>query len=188
MSVTWIEVVDTAVKIGLGGIITGILAIAINERKTSSDTQKEKSAETKELLKTLINKADTATEKFVRCANCYKEHFEWLQVEGQTRPNVKDGAIDLEIESKQLMGEAGTLATLLGEKGIRDLCHEADTIIFNTVAIFRQVDEKYDKQKIQELAVEYNEKLEEIHNLIEYAYAAYVVPRITGSSTVKNSN
>ena len=55
---TWIEVVDSAVKIGLGALITGIIAFVLSTTQHRNDRKKAKVAREFEMLKEVAEKAE----------------------------------------------------------------------------------------------------------------------------------
>ena len=56
---TWIEVVDSAVKIGLGALITGIGALILSTTQHRNDRKKAKVAREFEMLKEFAEKVET---------------------------------------------------------------------------------------------------------------------------------
>jgi len=56
---TWIEVVDSAVKIGLGALITGIIAFVLSTTQHRNDRKKAKVAREFEMLKEVAEKVET---------------------------------------------------------------------------------------------------------------------------------
>ena len=55
---TWIEVVDSAVKIGLGALITGIIAFVLSTTQHRNDRKKAKVAREFEMLKEVAEKVE----------------------------------------------------------------------------------------------------------------------------------
>ncbi|WP_201548738.1 hypothetical protein [Psychrobacter sp. Pi2-1] len=56
---TWIEVADSAVKIGLGALITGIIAFVLSTIQHRNDRKKAKVAREFEMLKEVAGKVET---------------------------------------------------------------------------------------------------------------------------------
>jgi len=56
---TWIEVVDSAVKIGLGALITGIIAFVLSTTQHRNDRKKSKVAREFEMLKEVAEKVES---------------------------------------------------------------------------------------------------------------------------------
>jgi len=70
---TWIEVVDSAVKIGLGALITGIITFVLSTTQHRNDQKKAKVAREFEMLKEVAEKVETFNNVALRYWSLYSD-------------------------------------------------------------------------------------------------------------------
>ena len=70
---TWIEVVDSAVKIGLGALITGIITFVLSTTQHRNDQKKAKVAREFEMLKEVAEKTESFNNVALRYWSLYSD-------------------------------------------------------------------------------------------------------------------
>ncbi|MBP2081684.1 MULTISPECIES: hypothetical protein [Pseudomonas] len=66
MPTTWLEIVDTAVKIGLGAAVTGIATFVNNRHSHTRTLEKERYAKNVEMLESITLSAEEATHSLLK--------------------------------------------------------------------------------------------------------------------------
>jgi len=116
-----LEIIDTAVKIGLGALIAGITTYIVGERKFRQERAKEKTESAKKIMLEIslnFQKSNEATNEFINLVNLAINHGEDdLRVLEQKCKNALDKAFSC-------LGTAYSLANLIGLARIFDLLNK----------------------------------------------------------------
>ena len=102
---TWIEVVDTAVKVGLGVLISGGAQFLISRHSNSKAMAKEKRDQSKRMIIETAELVDEGATQGMKAIQCYQNKR-------------SSEALDCELLSNNLLGKASTKAQLLGFNNI----------------------------------------------------------------------
>jgi len=107
-----IDVIDTAVKIGLGALISGISAYVLSKTNSNQEKEKGKRERTISILENISFKIDSARHKTVEATHPF-----WQGMLNQGGHNYSEHAgksIDVFLQANSLIGEARALAILIG--------------------------------------------------------------------------
>ncbi len=116
---TWIEVIDTAVKIGLGALIAGLTALWRDRLNHKKDVDKQAITIKRELIERISNEFETFWE-------CYRKHFQAGFIYYRRAPNekafndLKDTFESVENNTSHL-STAQSLLYLLGVEDLNNL-------------------------------------------------------------------
>lgn len=112
---TWIEVIDSAVKIGLGALITGIIAFVLSTTQHRNDRKKAKVAREFEMLKEVAEKIESFNNVALRYWSLSSDWRRRLILDSTTYPssNLLDFQNDLYDKFSELT-KAESLLLLFG--------------------------------------------------------------------------
>ena len=112
---TWIEVADSAVKIGLGALITGIIAFVLSTTQHRNDRKKAKVTREFEMLKEVAEKVETFNNITLRYWSLSSDWLRRLLLDSTIYPsnNLLDSQNDLYDKFSELT-KAESLLLLFG--------------------------------------------------------------------------
>lgn len=173
MPVSTLEIIDTAIKIGLGAFIAGTFGFLNLQTKEKNEKSKEKRNETKSLIKKMTFKVDQSTTEFIKCAELCKHARSCDGDNIDSRAEYLKKAKTKELEAMKIIGEAETLAVFIGDGNIETLVEKCKV---KTLEIGKElsdmsieIDEKVKSKHLRE----YNDITKNLHDAIRVKYSKY---------------
>lgn len=106
-----IDVIDTAVKIGLGALISGASAYFLSNYKYEQEKEKEKHTRNINFLKDISLKIEEANHALEEAVHPYWHHV--VDTEALSYSEATKNSIDLYLKSMSLIGQARALTCLV---------------------------------------------------------------------------
>jgi hypothetical protein len=87
---TWIDVVDDAIKIGLGALVGGMFSLLVLWRTHQHEINKELLRRKQDSLQTIAEEFETFHSKLMNLTSIYSAHITILKQEGINPPDTHD--------------------------------------------------------------------------------------------------
>ena len=157
---TTLEIIDSAVKIGLGAIISGVATYLVTRKNHEHELRKAEHEDRRGLLRTAARLLEEAT-------SLVNQGTYGVQL-GDTEAMA--GARQL-IDAINKLGEAKSIAVLLGIKKLNDAVTELRGGVVELANYVGPLAETKDPRQLNKLLVKINEHWPAIHAELESAYA-----------------
>ena len=159
-----LEIIDTAVKIGLGALISGASAYFLSLSKYNKEKKKDKRDNTMKLIKEIALNIQGANHKLSEAAHPF-----WNQAvkrEPDKFAETTRQSISLLMESLSLINQADAIASLLNIKVLRAHLKTLSKSINDIYEITASVNLFANENKINEI----NTKLENVNSFFEKCF------------------
>ena len=116
------ELIDTALKIGLGAIIAGISAYLLSNSKFNNEAKKEARDSVRKLLSEAANKIEKARHKIEELNHPFWEHV--IDGSGEGRNDSTKKCLVMRLEANAMPSEVSAISSLLGLSDLKSLMDE----------------------------------------------------------------
>ena len=157
---TPLEILDSAVKIGLGALISGVATYLITSRTHAHEFKKAAHQDRRELLRETATLVEEATGS-INLATYALEHS----------PDTRAASEKSLIEAINKIGRAKSLTVLLGVKGLVAAIESLAKCTTSLASYYLDSGEHYRISKANELLAAINESLPKVYSELEAAYA-----------------
>jgi len=158
---TPLEILDSAVKIGLGALISGVATYLITSRNHAHEFRKAADQDRRELLREAATLIEEATGS-VNLATYALEHA----------PDSRAASEKSLIEAINKIGRAKSLTVLLGRKELVAAIGCLATCVTSLTSYYLDSGEHYRIPQANELLAAINESLPKVYSELEAAYGA----------------
>lgn len=156
-----LEIIDTAVKIGLGSLITAVSAYFLSKSNFNLEKVKRKSEKHISFLEEIAIKIEQAKYKLEEAAHPY--WHEAIDLKSTPSKEAAKLSIDLYLKATALIGEARALTYLLNIKELKEHLDEAEQIILK---IYQATALGKDLENVDDI----NKKLSSIEKVFENCF------------------
>lgn len=154
---TGLEIIDTAVKIGLGGMISGIATFLVTRKSHHHELEKLARADKKELIREISIMLEEGTSNLNRGIHQY---------------GIEDSPENLALilESKNLINKAKALTTMSGEDELFEEIQNYSESITKLYTALNYGNGNYDEKECNKIIKEINMHWVNIYPLLSSAY------------------
>ncbi len=168
MSPELIEIIDTAVKIGLGALIAGISAYLLAKSKYSHEEKSKAKERRVRLLEDVALKIEDSSSKLDKACHPF-----WLQVAEKDYTDNQEStkkSISHLLESRSIAGQAKAMSLLLGESMLGEILLQCEKKIENLYHLMSEhgIVSKSDEMNV--MLKEINKLFRECYVYLEAAY------------------
>lgn len=152
-----LETIDTAVKIGLGAIISGVFAYLLSLSNYNKEKDKDKREKTIAFLEDIALKLQEADSKIAEGTHVFWHII--MDTESTLYSEKAKESLNHYLESIALIRHAEALASLINEKVIREILHELSTLIvkvYETTALENLIENQEDVDDVNKLLEQIN--------------------------------
>lgn len=171
---TWIDVVDTAIKIGLGGVISGVVTYLTLNRKQKLEMDKLTLEEKKEMTKECaykIGKADAnLSHIMLSLYKSYENGNENGKEDNKTKYYLDEQSKIIDVEN--YVTEASIIALLLGYREVEKLIDELGYLINDLGKYFHQNQLNINHDVVINMGKDISKKGTQVLNKIHESYNA----------------
>ena len=158
---TALEILDSAVKIGLGALITAVAGWVVSTKAQRHELAKAAAEDRRSLLRSTANLLEQAT----ACANLATYAFAHV-------PNPKVDSTKHLVEAINKLNEARSLAVLCGSRTLASHIAKVRGVDEELCAYFLAMGENYSVDRANDLIAKLNESWPRIYAELEAAYGA----------------
>lgn len=173
MTTTWIDIVDTAVKIGLGAAISGIATYVVTKYKYQSDTQLADSKRRRDA----IDQVAENTEEFSHiCLNYWARILDWTRKNNagkKVNESLEEELVSIRKDlyaSYKLLAIAESKLLLIGEKEAQKLLRDYGEEITKFYGSVYIGDHKVAIEEIESWRIKILAKREQVFNVLAKLY------------------
>jgi len=165
---TALEIIDTATKIGLGALVSGISTYIITRSKYSHDQKREVQNDKRASLKLLTTMLEEATSELNNCIKFY-----WNSEYGneELSKNLFTTNIEKLINSVNRINQAKSLSMLIGESELFDKISEYSVIIQKLHNFLYESGYDIDFKKANEFVQDMNDLWDDINISLSKSYS-----------------
>lgn len=155
------DIIDTAVKIGLGALISGVSTYYLTLTKNNHDKEKYMQDRISQLLEDIVLKLESANSKMSEATHPFWHLI--LSENIDSYPEAAKISLDLFLDAKATFGQARALLNLLAVPNVIDKITKIEQLV-------EDIYQKIASEKIIDKPVLLNGKLTEIGTLLEESY------------------
>lgn len=155
---TGLEIVDSAIKIGLGALISGVSTFLVTRKNHAHDLEKMARDDKKYIIREVSTLLEDGTSNINRCIHEY-----W---------KVNEGRVDLTVllESLNEINRARALAAISGSQELFDAVSKYSKVLLEFYVYLNEVGQAYDGEKANGFVGSINSHWGNIHPILMKTY------------------